>query len=817
MLKNYIKIAWRNLRKHKLYSIINITGLSVGVACSMLIFLYVSNELSYDNFHENGSNIYRATREGKLGDNEFSFPFTPAPLASVLKEEVPEIEQAVRLRKFGSFSVKRPNMEQSFKEKSLMFADSGFFELFTFPLKEGNPEKQFREPNTIAISETIAQKYFPNESALNQSLVLDGRETYVITAVYEDFPSNSHFSVDFLISMANLPTANRTSFTSNNFYTYFAVQPGADPAEVSTKVNQVVNKYLAPQIYEFMGKTMEELSASGNYYVIEIQSLKDVYLNSDYTVDIAIMGNIDVVILFSVIAIFIIILACINFMNLSTARSANRSKEVGVRKALGSRKSHLVRQFLIESVLVSLISFSIGLFLVVLLMPAFNDITGKNLSLPQYDFGFILLFILSGITVGIMAGIYPAFYLSSFKPVETLKGKVSLGTGNVVIRSGLVVFQFFISILLIIGTIAIYQQLQFIQNKDLGYTKEQVILVQDAYMLNDQRQSFKEQVSTLSKVESVSYSGFLPVSGYNRSDNTFWKEGEQPNEDNVVGTQIWSVDYDYLDTYQMELVSGRNFKLGSSADSSAVIVNETAFREFGFTDFEADNYIETNAFDPETGKFSSEKFDKFRVIGVVKDFHYESLKNDIGPLALSLNSSSSVLAVRLDSDEIQNSLSEIEAIWNTIDPTLPFSYSFLDSEFNAMYNAESRLSKILTVFAGLAIFIGCLGLFALASFMAEQRTKEIGIRKVLGASISGIVFMLSKQFSKLVIIAFVLAVPLAWWGISKWLEGYTYKISVGWGLFLWAGLAAFLIAWLTVAYQSIKVAKSNPVDSLKSE
>ena len=817
MFKNYLKIAWRNLIKNKLYSIINIAGLSVGVACSMFIFLYVSNELSYDNFHENGDNIYRATREGKLGDNEFNFPFTPAPLASVLKEEVPEVEQAVRIRKFGSFSVKRPDKVQSFKEKTLMFADSGFFELFSFPLVEGNPKKQFIEPNTMAVSETIAQKYFPNESALNKSLVLDGRETYVISAVFEDFPSNSHFDADFLVSMANLSTANRKSFTSNNFYTYFAVQAGADPAEVSAKINQVVNNYLAPEIYEFMGKTMEELSAAGNYYVIEIQSLKDIYLNSEYTIDIAMMGNKDSVVLFGFIALFIIILACINFMNLSTARSSNRSKEVGVRKALGSRKSHLIRQFLIESVLVSLISFSIGLFLVIILMPAFNDITGKNLSLPQYDIGFIIIFILSGFLVGIMAGIYPAFYLSSFKPVETLKGKVSLGTGNVLIRSGLVVFQFFISILLIIGTIAIYQQLQFIHNKDLGYNKEQLILVQDAYMLNDQRQSFKEEVGKLSNVESVSYSGFLPVSGYNRSDNTFWRDGEEPTQDNLVSTQIWSVDHDYLDTYQMELVSGRNFTLGSSSDSSAVILNETAFREFGFTDFKDDNYIQTNSFDPQTGQFSRDSFDKFRVIGVVKDFHYESLKNNIGPLALSLNQSSNVLAVRLNTNNIQNSISEIQTIWNTIDPTLPFQYSFLDSEFNAMYNAEARLSKILTIFAGLAIFIGCLGLFALASFMAEQRTKEIGIRKVLGASISGIVVMLSKQFSKLVIIAFLIAVPLAWWGISSWLEGYEYRISIGWELFALSGVAAFVIAWITVAYHSIKVAVSNPVDSLKNE
>jgi putative ABC transport system permease protein len=590
-----------------------------------------------------------------------------------------------------------------------------------------------------------------------------------------------------------------------------------DPKELQTKINEAVNVYLEPQIMRFMGKSLKELEALGNYYVIEIQSQKDIYLNSDFTVDIGLMGNKDYIYLFSAIAIFIIILACINFMNLSTARSANRSKEVGVRKALGSRKSNLIRQFLVESILVSLISILAGILLVIIVLPMFNAITGKVLIMPDYNFMFIGSIVIGAFFVGILAGIYPAFYLSSFKPVETLKGKVSLGSGNSFIRSGLVVFQFFISILLIIGTIAIYQQINFIQNKELGFKKERVLLVNDAYMLNEQRQAFKEEVRKIPDVSQASYSGFLPVSGYNRSDNTFWREGEQPTEDNLVSTQIWSVDHDYLETYQMELVWGRDFKPNLASDSSAVIINEAAFRAFGFEDMNGDNYIQTNAFDQETGEFSSEMFNKYKVLGVVKDFHYESLKNDIGPLAFQLNDNSSVLAVQLETDNIQSSIQAIEGLWKQFASSLPFNYNFLDAEFNNMYNSEIRLSKIFTVFAGLAIMIGCLGLFALASFMAEQRTKEIGIRKVLGASVNGIVLMLSKQFSKLVLVAFLIAVPLAWWGISSWLEGYEYRISIGWELFALSGVAAFVIAWITVAYHSIKVAVSNPVDSLKSE
>ncbi|WMN12994.1 FtsX-like permease family protein [Marivirga salinae] len=801
--------------KNKLYSIINITGLSVGVACSLLIFLYVSNELSYDEFHEN--TIYRATRDLRIGDNEVSFPFTPAPLSGVLNNEIPEVNQAVRIRTVGSYLVKRTDSDESFKKEGLMFADSGFFKVFSFPLLEGNPERQFKEPNTIAISNQMAKKYFPNQSAINKSLVLDGEDTYKITGVFEDIPTNSHFQANFLMSMANLSRAENTSFTSNNFYTYFTVDDKVDPKVLQTKINEAVNVYLEPQIMKFMGKSLKELEALGNYYVIEIQSLKDIYLNSDFTVDIGLMGNKDYIYLFSAIAIFIIILACINFMNLSTARSANRSKEVGVRKALGSKKSNLIKQFLVESILVSLISIIAGILLVIIVLPMFNNITGKVLIMPDYNFTFILSVVIAAIFVGILAGIYPAFYLSSFKPVETLKGKASLGTGNSFIRSGLVVFQFFISILLIIGTIAIYQQINFIQNKELGFKKDRVLLVNDAYMLNEQRQAFKEEVRKIPDVSQASYSGFLPVSGYNRSDNTFWREGEQPTEDNLVSTQIWSVDHDYLETYQMELVWGRNFKPNLASDSSALIINEAAFRAFGFTDMNGDNYIQTNAFDQETGEFSSKTFNKYKVLGVVKDFHYESLKNDIGPLAFQLNDNSSVLAVQLKTDNIQSSIQAIEGLWKQFASSLPFNYNFLDTEFDNMYNSEIRLSKIFSVFAGLAIMIGCLGLFALASFMAEQRTKEIGIRKVLGASVSGIVLMLSKQFSKLVLIAFLIAVPLAWWGISSWLESYQYRISIGWELFALSGIAAFIIAWITVAYHSIKVAVSNPVNSLKNE
>ncbi len=818
MLKNYIKIAWRNLRKHKLYSVINIVGLSVGVACSLIIFLFVNHELSYDSFHKDSDQIYRTLRHGKLGDNEFHFAFAPAPLANAMMAEIPEVEIAVRFRGPASYVVKRPDSNESFKENSIIAVDSGFFELFSFPLLAGDPEKQFKTPNTLAISKKLADKYFPDQSAINQILILDGDESFTVTGVFEDMPENSHIRKDMLLSMGHLSDqASDMNWTSNNFYTYFRIQEGADPAVVSEKINAMVYKYMAPQIMQFMGKTLEELEAGGNYLNVELQPMEEVYLNSAFTFDLGRMGNKTYVYLFALIAVFIIVLACINFMNLSTARSAGRSKEVGVRKVLGSHKKHLIMQFLSESVMLSIISFIIGIGLASLLLPLFNDLADKQLSLPLGNFTFVLMLLAGTLLVGLLAGLYPAFYLSSFKPIETLKGRLAVGQGNSHIRSGLVVFQFFISIILVIGTIAIYKQLNYIQNKQIGFQREQVILIKDAYMMGDQRQSFKEAVQQLPAVTQASFSGYLPISGYNRSDNTFWPEGKSPTAQNLVSTQIWRVDYDYIGTMGMKLVQGRNFNEEQASDSTAMVVNETAFKKFGFTDMDGQNWIQTNAFDDNTGQPLADKFDKFRVIGVVEDFNYESLKSGIGALAMRIAPSTAVLSVKLNTADFGGSVTAIESLWKNFDATLPFSYSFLDEEFGTMYNAELKMGKIFSIFTGLAIFIGCLGLFALASFMAEQRTKEIGIRKVLGASVNGIVIMLSKQFSKLVIIAFVLAVPLAWWGISTWLEGYTYKISIGWELFALAGISAFVIAWLTVAYHSIKVAVSNPVDSLKDE
>ncbi len=818
MIKIYLKIAWRNLTKYKLYSIINITGLSVGVACTLIILMFVSNEMSFDDFHENSENIYKATRHGKLGDNQFEYSFTPAPLAAALINEIPEVEKAVRFRGSGTWLVRSTDMETNYKEHNLIYADSNVFDFFTFPLLEGDIKTALNAPNKIAISKKIADKYFADQSALNQTLILDGEDNFIVSAVYKDMPENSHIKYDFMMSMATISgQAGRSSFVSNNFYTYFSLREDADPNVVERKINDMVKGYVSPELQKNMGKTLDEIEAQGDYLRVDIMPLSNVYLDSNFNWDIGLMGSRDHVYIFSAIALFIIVLACINFMNLSTARSVNRAKEVGVRKSLGSHKIQLINQFLTESIIMSIFSFALGLILMYLALPLFNQIADKSLILPVGDPSFIVVFIMSSILIGILAGLYPAFYLSSFTPIQTLKGKIIGGSGNSNVRSGLVIFQFMIGMLLIMGTLAINKQLKFIQNKDIGFNKEQVIIINDLYMLGKNSESFKNELDQLNNVKSSSISGYLPINGFNRSENSFWKGGEEASAQNTVSMQVWNVDEDYIETMGMDLISGRNLNKELSSDSKAIILNETALRRHGFEIDDPEPVIQQQAYDPITYVPIAGEFNKYRVVGVVKDFHFESMKDNVGPVLLRLGNDPADISVRVQTDDFSGVLAEIENLWKKFDPSLPFNYSYLDEEFEQMYMAESKLSTAFSIFAGLAIFIACLGLFALASFMTEQRKKEIGIRKVLGASVKGVVIMLSSEFSRLVLLSFLFAIPIGWWVISHWLSNYNYKVEIGWQMFIVAGLSAFMIAWITVSYHSIKVAISNPASSLKSE
>ncbi len=816
MVKNYFKIAYRNLLKHKFYSVINIVGLSVGVACSLLIMLYIMNERNYDNFHEKGERIYRLNRQGKYGDNEFHFPVAPAPMADALVKELEVVENAVRFRTQGSYLIKMPEAIESNKEEKIIFTDSTFFDVFSFKVIEGNPKSALNRPKTLAMSQSAAHKYFNGQSALGKTLILDGKENYEVTAVFEDMPGNSHLQYDFLLAMAGLEDALNGRWLSNNYFTYIVAAEGVEEEELIKQIQRLYDQKMEPQLEQYAGTSLAEFKAAGNYMNTTLQPLESIYLTSSFTFDIGRMGDAQTINLFAAISLFIIILACINFMNLSTARSANRAKEVGIRKALGSYRSHLVRQFLTESIIMSFMAFAMGILLAQVMLPFFNQLSEKSLSIPLNNIWFVLSLVGGALTIGVVAGLYPAFFLSSFRPIQALKGKLTIGSGSSYIRSGLVVFQFFISILLITGTIAIQKQLNFIQNKKIGFNKEQVLVVFDTYMLSDQRSAFKEELDAHSQVLASSYSGFIPINGFYRSDNTYWQKGFVPDETNLVSMQMWSVDNDYLATFDMKLVDGRNFNKEMASDSNAIILNQTAMKRFGFKSIE-EAQVQTFAWNDERQDFDTDKFEELKVIGVVEDFHFESMKENIGPLALRLGKQSGIISIRLNTNDLQASVEDVENLWKKFGSGLPFNYEFLDTMFGEMYKTETRLGSIFAIFSGLAIFIGCLGLFALAAFMGEQRTKEIGIRKVLGASVNSIVLMLSKDFSKLVVIAFLVAIPVSWYGINYWLSHYTYKITLGVELFLIAGVCSILIAWITVGYQSIKSAIGNPVDALRSE
>ncbi|MDR7132644.1 putative ABC transport system permease protein [Algoriphagus sp. 4150] len=816
MLKNYFKIALRNLKKHKFYAFINILGLSVGVAVCMIISLFVINELSYDTGFKDADRIYRVKSEIIFGGNHWNMVLAPAPLAAALPENFPEIESAVHFRTRGSYLVKR--VDENIKEQDVVWASKDFFKVFEIPMIEGNPDRVLAEPNTMAISESAAKKYFPNEAALGQSLILDNNQNFRITGVYEDIPKNSHFHFDFLLSAEGLGEAQRVAWLSNNFQTYFKLRENAGPDELVAKLPSLIKTNVEPEIRQVFGdgSTLETLISNGGKFEFDIQPLLDIHLKSDLMGEFEPNFNITYIYLFVAVALFILVIACINFMNLSTARSANRAKEVGIRKVMGSFRSHLIRQFLMESILLSCISFLIAMPLVSLLLPFFNELAGRELAVPFFHSGFYGILLLGAIGTGLMAGIYPAFFLSGFKPISILKGKVSMGMKSGLIRSSLVVFQFTVSIILIIATISVFNQLNYIQNKKIGFNKEQIITIDDMYALGAQVETFKREVLANSMMESGTITGFLPVSNTWRSDTPWWAEGKDPKQsENLVSLQNWTVDYDYISTLGMNIVAGRDFSIQYPSDSNAVILNETAVKNFGF---DGDPIGKKIFMMSDSEELDLEDLQGRTVIGVVENFHFESLKENIGPVMIFPDKKpSGIASFRFHSSDTEQVITFIESKWKELAPGQPFTYSFLDDRFGNMYASEIRLGRVFATFAAFAIIIACLGLFALTAFTAEQRTKEIGIRKVLGSSVRSIVFLLSKEFTKLVVLAFLIASPIAWWAMNLWLEDYQFKIQLGWQVFLSAGVFAAVIALLTISFQSIKAATSNPVNSLKSE
>ncbi len=810
MFKNYVTTALRNLRKHSFYSLINILGLSIGLSCFILIAVYVQDEMGYDQIHSDLEHIYRMDFAGNINGSDFNTALASVPAAATMKSEFPEVIDAVRLRGQGDRLVKWKKNNQNFKEELVTFADPNFFQFFDFEVISGDKATMLERPNTIAISEKVAKKIFGEEDPIGQEISLDNRTDYEVTGVFADMPSQSHMHFDLILSMEGLEEAKMKIWMSFNFQTYLKLQEGTDPNAINAKFPALIEKYIGPEVQQFMNASLDEFYEAGNKAGYSLFPMKDIHLHSSKLGDIEPNGDMKYVYIFSAIAIFILLLACINFMNLATARSASRAKEVGVRKTMGAYRSHLIKQFLAEAILICLIAFGIAVGLSAAVLPLFEELADKTMNMAQlFSPAFLGTMMLVMVVVGMLAGSYPALYLSRFKPVEVLKGKLNLGMKSGGIRSVLVVLQFSISIIMIVGTAIVFDQLSYIQNKKLGYDKDQVIMLHDAWLLDDNIQAFKTEALRNNNIISGTIASFLPVGTTN--NNNAWFAGKTTGTGNTYIFNNYGIDLDYMKTLGMEIKEGRNFSAEFPNDTTKVLINEAAVAQLGF-EKPVGEYISTFG-----GSREAPESITFQIIGIVNDFHFNSMKKAIDPLVFTLDERRGFVSFKLSANNLSQTIASLEETWEQFAPSQPFEYSFLNDRFNRIYENEQRIGDIFGVFAFLSIFIACLGLYGLASFTAEQRKKEIGIRKVLGASIASILSLLSKEFIKLVVISFILAAPVAYYFMNEWLTDFEYRTTLKPLTFIVSGLIALVIAWLTMGSQSYLAARANPATSLKDE
>ena len=804
MIKNYFKTAWRNMLKNKAFSIINLLGLSIGISVCFVIMLFVQDELSYDRFNVKADRIVRVLFKSTINGSKINEATVMPPTAQALKNDYPEVEEATRLHAAG-----KPKItfgDKKFKDAEFAFVDANFFSVFTLHFLKGDASA-LQQPNTIVVTNDFAKKCFGDEDPIGKTLQLNNNnsELYKVTGVIDKIPANAHFHFDLFGSMAGDMDAKSDSWMTSNYFTYLLLKEGHKYKDLEAKLPGMVEKYMGPQILKAMGMSLSQFRTKGNQLGFALQPLKDIHLHSDSSFEMEPGGDIKYVYIFGAVAVFMLLIACINFINLSTASASKRAKEVGVRKVMGSGKFDLVKQFLVESVVLTFIALLLSFLVVELVLPLFNDLSGKHLSIGFSIRPLLMLFGI-GLLVGVLAGIYPAFFLSSFNPIATLKGRLSASTKSLGLRSGLVVFQFFISISLIVGTIIIYQQMRYIQNKKLGYNKEQLLVLPNSWALGKNEKIFKEELLKDSRVANVTISPYKPAGTTDNNNSMAYPEGR---EDQIMKTLKYHVDEQYIPTLGMQLIAGRNFSPAFATDSSAIIINETAVKAFQLPA----NPVGKNILwirDNEGHRLT------YHIIGVVKDFHFRSLHEAITPLMMALKPEWGII-VKTRTADIAGLLSTMKLQWLKFNPEEIFEYAFMDELYNKTYLAEQKTSRILNIFAVLTILVACMGLFGLATYTAEQRTKEIGIRKVLGATLTQVTNMLSKEFLKLVLIACIIAFPLAWWGMNKWLEGFVYRIAISWWVFTITALAAMALTLLTVSFQALKAALMNPVKSLKSE
>lgn len=827
MLKNYLLVAYRNLVRNKTFTIINIAGLAVGIACFIALSLFILNEFSYDRFYKNSDRIFRIYKKSNINNFEENSSKTPGKLGPTLFNDFPEVQAYTRIGYYGAYNFRCG--DRTFTEWSIYAVDSSFFSVFSLSFIEGNPQTALTSPNSIVITESEAKKYFGNENPVGKTLTVnkaytaeyltrngnyrDSCKQFLITGEIKDFPKNSSFRCNMLTSLSTYPV--NQSWLSGEYSTYVMLKRGTNPAMFEKKLTDVVYSYVGPEAEKLLGVPIKEFLAKGNIYGYHLQPLTSIYLRSqrDYGIDLNTeWGNvknsdISYLYVFSGVAIFILLLAVINFMNLATARSEKRAKEVGIRKTLGSSKTPLVFQFITEAVIMSLFSIIVGLAMLEVILPSFKDFVDVDLHLNFFtNFYTIPSLILIVIVVGILAGSYPAFYLSSFKPADVLKSTTNKKKKGK-LRSFLVITQFAISIILLICTLTIKSQLDYMINKKLGFDKENLVYIGNVNLLGKKIAPFKQELSKNHNIISVSNSSRMFEAGIPGKSYLFNRTtGTDP-----ISFQYINADYDFAKTYKIKLAKGRFFSREFPSDSDAVVVNEAAVKNFG-----GGNPI--GMYLTRIGEANTQK--TYKIIGVIKDFNYQSLHQKIGALAIHLAPegwSSNDLTIRVHSSDLKNTLSYINQTWQKFSGGEVMNLGFLTQRLVQLYNSEQKTSLVANVFSMLAIFIACLGLFGLAAFVAEQRTKEIGIRKVLGASVFEVIILLSKEFSKWIIFANVIAWPIAYYLMINWLRNFAYRINISLWTFIFAGLAALTIALATVSVHAIKAALANPVKSLKYE
>ncbi len=812
MIRNFIKIAFRNLYKQFGYTFINIAGLAIGLACSILISIYVINELTYDRFHESAERIYRIGVRGKMLGNDLNQAITASPMYAVLQTEYPEVEHVTRVTKLGGWLLRYGDKKFTETEETFKFADSTFFDVFSFKLLKGNPQTALDKPRSIIMTEKAARRYFGDEDPIGKMLKVESDTTfYTITGVLENVPENSHFHFELLGSIGTYGMSRSNNWLNHQMYTYVKLIPGTNPDQFEEKINDIVIKYVGPLVEQFLGVDLEEFEESGNSFGYFIQPLVDIHLHSDLQVEIEPNGNPAYVYIFSLIAILILLIACINFMNLATARSSGRAREVGIRKVVGSTKRLLIGQFLTESLFLSFLALIFAVLIVYLVLPHYNNMIQLELHFDLFsNYYLIPLLLILALFVGFLSGTYPSFILAAFRPAIVLKGELGQGRNRGYLRKLLVVIQFTIAIAILVGTVIVYNQLKFMQNKDLGFEKDNVLVIRRSDALREQIEAFKQELEKHSNIAVAGNSTHIPSSGF--WNNAHWLEGQSRSDILLLMTAF--VSYEVGEALDLEMVEGRFFNREMPTDSSAVIINEAAVKALGIEDPLTTRFVEPGD-TPEEDHF-------FPIIGVVKDFHYESMHENIHPMIFHFlpGNWEGYIMVRLLEGNIAETTRFIQDKWEEFNSDYPFEYFWLEDEFSKLFAPEKRTGQILALFSILSIFISCLGLLGLISFNTMQRTREIGVRKALGASVNTVLYLLSRETVQLLMISTLLAIPF-FFGVKLWMQNFAYHIEFGFiiylGYLIVVVVVILFIALLTMSYIAYRAATANPAESLRIE